>query len=204
MPAAKPLYGVLNVTLANQRSEDETRNLIALLILVTTLAAATIGFVVVPLFDKPHRAPQDCPVFVLTKSGVTKRVPEANARTAELSSAASGAWRIAKRRWKAVTAGCPIRAGSEEPCSPEPPRGYSVRRGGYAPGGSCRWPCLRTIALVALILVLTDVTLGRHVAPHLVRLAGDDDASSKPGLPVAIRRSPRLPRWRSGIGTERG
>ena len=77
MPAAKPLYGVLNVTLANQRSEDETRTLIALLILVTTLAAATLGFVAVPLFDKPHRAPQDCPVFVLTKSGVTKCVPEA-------------------------------------------------------------------------------------------------------------------------------
>ena len=76
MPAAKPLYGVLKVTDANQRSEVETRTVIALLILVAALAAATIGFVAVPLFDKPHRAPQDCQMFVLTKSGVTKCVAE--------------------------------------------------------------------------------------------------------------------------------
>ena len=76
MPAAKPPYGVPNVTVANQRSEDETRIVVALLILVTALAAATIGFVAVPMIDEPHRAPQDCQMFVLTRSGVTKCVAE--------------------------------------------------------------------------------------------------------------------------------
>ncbi len=75
MPAAKPLYGVLNVTLRNQRSEETTRTVIALLFLVTGLAAANIWLLALPLFDK-HRAPQDCQAFVLTKSGVTRCIPE--------------------------------------------------------------------------------------------------------------------------------
>jgi hypothetical protein len=77
VPAAKPLYGVLNVSVRNQRSDAEGRTVIALVFLVTGLAAATIWFVALPLFDTPHRAPQDCEAFVLTKSGVTKCIPEA-------------------------------------------------------------------------------------------------------------------------------
>lgn len=75
MPAAKPLYGVLNVRFG-KRSEETTRTVIALLILVTGLAAANIWFVALPLFEKPDRALQDCQTFVLTKSGVAKCVPE--------------------------------------------------------------------------------------------------------------------------------
>jgi hypothetical protein len=77
VPAAKPLYGVLNVSVRNQRSDAEAGTVIALVFLVTALAAATIWFVALPLFDRPHRAPQDCRAFVLTKSGVTKCIPEA-------------------------------------------------------------------------------------------------------------------------------
>ena len=75
VPAAKPLYGVLNFDGSAVRSE-EARKLIALLVLVAGLAAATISFVVLPMFDRPSGAPQACEMFVLTKSGVTRCVPE--------------------------------------------------------------------------------------------------------------------------------
>lgn len=76
MPAAKPLYGVLNGALANELSDEAARTLIALLILVTGLAAATIWFVALPLLDNPRRETQACDMFVLTKSGVTRCIPE--------------------------------------------------------------------------------------------------------------------------------
>lgn len=75
MPVAKPLYGVLNLDRAAERSE-ETRKVLALLILVAGLTAATISFVVRPLFDRPAGAPQACEMFVLTNSGVARCVPE--------------------------------------------------------------------------------------------------------------------------------
>ena len=54
MPAAKPVYGVLDVASANERT-DENRTVVALLLLVTGLAAATIWFVALPLFDTAER-----------------------------------------------------------------------------------------------------------------------------------------------------
>ena len=76
MPAAKPLYGVVNVPFADRRAEEETRTVVALLMLVTVLAVATIWFVALPLFDEPASAPQDCKTFVLTKSGGIQCIPE--------------------------------------------------------------------------------------------------------------------------------
>ena len=76
MPAAKPLYGILNATFANQRSADESRTMIALLVLVTGLAAANIWFFAQPLFGQRHPPAQDCQTLVLTKSGVSKCLAE--------------------------------------------------------------------------------------------------------------------------------
>ena len=76
VPAAKPLYGVVNVPFADRRAEEETRTVVALLMLVTVLAVATIWFVALPLFDEPASAPQDCKTFVLTKSGGIQCIPE--------------------------------------------------------------------------------------------------------------------------------
>ena len=81
MPAAKPVYGVLDVSPDDERSE-ETRTVIALLLLVTGLAAATLWFVALPLFDKPHGGPQACESFVLTDDGVIRCVPESTLGTA--------------------------------------------------------------------------------------------------------------------------
>ena len=81
MPAAKPVYGVLDVASATDRS-DESRRVIALLFLVTGLAAATLWFVALPLFDTPPSAPQACESFVLTNDGVIRCVPESTLGTA--------------------------------------------------------------------------------------------------------------------------
>ena len=81
MPAAKPVYGVLDVASARERS-DESRTVIALLLLVTGLATATIWFVALPLFDTPQSAPQACESFVLTNEGVIRCVPESTLGTA--------------------------------------------------------------------------------------------------------------------------
>ena len=59
MPAAKPVYGVLDVASGKERSE-ESRTVVALLLLVTGLAAVTIWFVALPLFDTPNGGPQAC------------------------------------------------------------------------------------------------------------------------------------------------
>ena len=75
MPAAKPVYGVLDVASAPGRS-DESGTVIALLLLVSGLATATIWFVALPLFDTPQSAPQACESFVLTNEGVIRCVPE--------------------------------------------------------------------------------------------------------------------------------
>ena len=81
MPAAKPVYGVLAVDSANERTE-ESRTVVALLLLVTGLAAATMWFVALPLFDTPNGAPQACESFVLTDDGVIRCVPESTLGTA--------------------------------------------------------------------------------------------------------------------------
>ena len=81
MPAAKPVYGVLDVASANEWA-DEYRTVVALLLLVTGLAAATIWFVALPLFDQPNGAPQACESFVLTDDGVIRCVPESTLGTA--------------------------------------------------------------------------------------------------------------------------
>ena len=78
MPAAKPVYGVLDV----EERADENRTVVALLLLVTGLAAATIWFVALPVFDKPSGAPQACESFVLTDDGVIRCVPESTLGTA--------------------------------------------------------------------------------------------------------------------------
>lgn len=80
MPAAKPVYGEVNVAFSNERS-DEASTVIALLFLVTGLAAATLWLVALPLLDQPHRAAQTCEMFVLTKSGVTRCVPDTTPET---------------------------------------------------------------------------------------------------------------------------
>jgi hypothetical protein len=76
--AAKPRYGVLNFERTSERSE-ETRKAIALAVLVAALAAANIWFVVLPFLDEPHRGAADCRSLVLTRSGVTKCIPDAPA-----------------------------------------------------------------------------------------------------------------------------
>jgi hypothetical protein len=81
VPAAKPVYGVLAVDSANERTE-ESRTVVALLLLVTGLAAATMWFVALPLFDTPNGAPQACASFVLTDDGVIRCVPESTLGTA--------------------------------------------------------------------------------------------------------------------------
>lgn len=81
MPAAKPVYGVLDVASTNERA-DEHRTVVALLLLVIGLAAATMWFVALPLFDKPNGAPQACESFVLTNDGVIRCVPESTLGTA--------------------------------------------------------------------------------------------------------------------------
>ena len=78
MPAAKPVYGVLDV----EERADENRTVVALLLLVTGLAAATMWFVALPLFDTPNGAPQACASFVLTDDGVIRCVPESTLGTA--------------------------------------------------------------------------------------------------------------------------
>jgi hypothetical protein len=78
VPAAKPVYGVLDV----EERADENRTVVALLLLVTGLAAATIWFVALPVFDKPSGAPQACESFVLTDDGVIRCVPESTLGTA--------------------------------------------------------------------------------------------------------------------------
>lgn len=81
MPAAKPVYGVLDVASATERT-DKNRTVVALLLVVTGLAAATIWFVALPLFDTPNGAPQACESFVLTDDGVIRCVPESTLGTA--------------------------------------------------------------------------------------------------------------------------
>ena len=81
MPAAKPAYGDLDVGSATERV-GENGPVVALLLLVTGLAAATIWFVALPLFDTPDGAPQDCGSFVLTDDGVLRCVPESMLGTA--------------------------------------------------------------------------------------------------------------------------
>jgi hypothetical protein len=61
------------VAIANERP-SEVSNALPLLILVIGLAAATIGFVAIPVLDKPSRAERSCEVFVL-KSGSPRCVP---------------------------------------------------------------------------------------------------------------------------------
>ena len=75
MREVRPVYGVMSVEAANARS-DETSTVIALLLLVTGLAALTFWFVALPLVDRPHHGAQDCEMLVLTKSGVSKCVPD--------------------------------------------------------------------------------------------------------------------------------
>ena len=81
MPAAKPVYGVLDVDSARERTE-ESRTVVALMLLVTGLAAATIWFVALPVLDRPSGAPQACESFVLTDDGVIRCVPESTLGTA--------------------------------------------------------------------------------------------------------------------------
>jgi hypothetical protein len=52
------------------------------MLLVTGLAAATIWFVALPVFDNPSGAPQACESFVLTDDGVIRCVPESTLGTA--------------------------------------------------------------------------------------------------------------------------
>jgi hypothetical protein len=81
VPAAKPAYGDLDVASATERVGGN-RTVVALLLLVTGLAAATIWFVALPLFATPDGAPQDCGSFVLTDDGVLRCVPESTPGTA--------------------------------------------------------------------------------------------------------------------------
>jgi hypothetical protein len=75
------VYGVLDVVPADERS-DQNRTVIALVLLVTVLAAATMWLVALPLFDRPASAPQACESFVLTDEGVIRCVPESTLGTA--------------------------------------------------------------------------------------------------------------------------
>jgi hypothetical protein len=75
------VYGVLDVDSARERTE-ESRTVVALMLLVTGLAAATIWFVALPVLDRPSGAPQACESFVLTDDGVIRCVPESTLGTA--------------------------------------------------------------------------------------------------------------------------
>ena len=75
VPATKLAYGVMAVDASNDRS-DEARTVIALLVLVVALAATTVWVVALPLFQTSHRTAETCEMFVLTRAGVTKCVPE--------------------------------------------------------------------------------------------------------------------------------
>jgi hypothetical protein len=59
---------------ASEGSGVDRGSVVALLVLVIGLAAATVWLVALPLLDRPARAEPSCEVFVL-RSGATKCVP---------------------------------------------------------------------------------------------------------------------------------
>jgi hypothetical protein len=73
MSAARPAYGLSDVTVANERPSLAS-GVLSLLILVIGLAVATVWYVVVPALDKPAVAERTCEVIVL-RSGSSKCVP---------------------------------------------------------------------------------------------------------------------------------
>ena len=75
MSAARPVYGVADVSAASERSNLDS-GVLALLALVLGLAAATVWFVALPVLDgPPPRAERTCEVIVL-EPGSTKCVPK--------------------------------------------------------------------------------------------------------------------------------
>lgn len=71
---ARPVYGLPEATLANERTGTPSP-LIPLLLLCLGLAGAAVWFVALPAFAKPVHAARTCEVIVL-KSGTTKCVHE--------------------------------------------------------------------------------------------------------------------------------
>ena len=78
MSAVRPVYGIVDVAVVNERSR--VASTVPLLILVIALAIATVWFVALPAVGKPPRATPSCEVIVL-KSGSTKCIPEADVRS---------------------------------------------------------------------------------------------------------------------------
>jgi hypothetical protein len=64
------VYGAVNVDVGRARSDDSS-TVIALLVLVIGLAAATIAFVAVPLVDEPRSTTEACGMLVVTNAGST-------------------------------------------------------------------------------------------------------------------------------------
>lgn len=78
MSAARPVYGVADVSAASERSSLDT-GVLPLLALVLALAAATVWFVALPALEgPPPRADRSCEVIVL-EPGSTKCVPKRTA-----------------------------------------------------------------------------------------------------------------------------
>lgn len=78
MSAARPVYGVADVSAAAERSRLES-SVLPLLALVLGLAAATVWFVALPLLEgPPPRAERACEVVVF-EPGSTKCVPKRTA-----------------------------------------------------------------------------------------------------------------------------
>ncbi|MET0939164.1 MAG: hypothetical protein ABWY51_08080 [Gaiellaceae bacterium] len=67
-------HGVSGVAVASDGRGADRGSVVALLVLVIGLAAATVWLVALPLLDRPARAEPSCEVFVL-RSGATKCVP---------------------------------------------------------------------------------------------------------------------------------
>lgn len=72
--AADTAYGEAGVAVVTEQPRSASRDFLPLLALVIGLAAATIGYVVVPTLTKPPAKQRSCEVYVL-ESGLTKCVP---------------------------------------------------------------------------------------------------------------------------------
>ena len=78
MSAARPVYGVADISAGSERSSLDS-GVLPLLALVLGLAAATVWFVALPVLDgPPPRAERSCEVVVL-EPGSTKCVPKRTA-----------------------------------------------------------------------------------------------------------------------------
>lgn len=78
MSAARPVYGVADISAASERSRLDSA-VLPLLALVLGLAAATVWFVALPVLDgPPPRAERSCEVVVL-EPGSTKCVAKRTA-----------------------------------------------------------------------------------------------------------------------------